>query len=327
MTMRALTAVAVTAVAMLAVSAGPAAAADTEIATLPSQSSIDALDGHVLWSVHDDTAKAWRLLDYSDGVQLPLAVATSASPFDVDLGHDQKGRLVAVYSRCRAALEENGANFGHRGCDIFRYDFASARETKVRAVSSRLDDYEPTVWHRRIAFLRAYPRRAGVREQMYIRDLSARRARPLRGGRGLASPRDLDLRSRTTAVRWAHEFSEDVRLTFAGRDVRTLLATPGSGAAAQQYATLHPTFADAHTVYWGLTSTTPDWGEVWRRDVRTRRIEHATTRINAPFVLFAQDGDVSYYAVHSDPANRTSPLKLHRLEGLVFERAPKLTLD
>jgi len=323
MKIQSLTAVAASAVALLAVAAGPAAAADIEIATLPAQSSIDALDGHVLWSVQDEGTDVWRLVDYSNGVQRPLAVATSASPFDADLGHDRNGRLVAVYSRCRSALDENGANFGHRGCDIFRYGFATGREAKVTAVSSRYDEYEPAVWHRRIAFVRADPRR----EHMYIRDLSAHRARRLRGGIGFASPRDLDLRSRTTAVRWAHEFSEDVRLAFAGRDGRTLLATPGSGAAAQQYSTLHPTFADAHTVYWGLTSTTPDWGEVWRRDVRTRRIEHATTRVKAPFVLFAQDRDMSYYAVHSNPADQTSPLKLHRVDGLVFERAPKLTLD
>jgi hypothetical protein len=31
--------------------------------------------------------------------------------------------------------------------------------------------------------------------------------------------------------------------------------------------------------------------------------------------------------VHSDPGDRTSPLKLHRLDGLVVERAPRLTLE
>ncbi|HEX5618251.1 MAG TPA: hypothetical protein VFX51_07510, partial [Solirubrobacteraceae bacterium] len=237
---------AATAVALL-VAAAPAAAADTEIATLPSQTALDALDGHVLWSVQDNGA--WRLVDYSNGAARPLPVATSTSPFDVDLGHDTRGRLVAVYSRCRAALREDGSNFGRRGCDIFRFDFATARETKVKSVSSRRDDYEPTFWHARIAFVRA----TGTRERMYIRDLRAGRTRLLRGGSGFAAPRDLDLRSRTTAVRWVHEFSEDVRLAFAGRAGRTLLATPGSGAAAQQYSTLHPTFATAHTVYWGLT--------------------------------------------------------------------------
>jgi hypothetical protein len=324
MKLRDLTAVAVTA---LLVVAAPAAAADTEIATLPSQTAVDALDGHVVWSVQDDATKAWRLVDLANGAQRPLPVASSASPFDVDLGHDRNGRLVAVYSRCREALREDGANFGRRGCDIFRYAFATARETKVESVSSRLDDYEPTMWHARIAFVRAHLHADGVKERMYIRDLRAGRTRRLRGGSGFAAPRDLDLRSRTTAVRWVHEFSEDVRLAFAGRSGRALLVTPGSGAAAQQYSTLRPTFTDAHTVYWGLTSSDPDYGEVWRRDTRRRRNEHATTRIDAPFVLFAQDGDVSYYAVHSDPADPTSALELHRLDGLDFEPAPKLTLD
>jgi hypothetical protein len=326
MKLRDLAVVAGTAAALL-VAAAPAAAADTEIATLPSRTALDALDGHVLWSVQDDATQAWRLVDYSNGAQRPLPVATSSSPFDVDLGHDRRGRLVAVYSRCREALREDGANFGRRGCDIFRYAFATARETKVRSVSSRRDDYEPTLWHARIAYVRAFPHAAGVRERMYVRDLRADRTRRLRGGRRFALPRDLDLRTRTTAVRWVHEFSEDVRLAFTGRPGRALLVTPGSGAAAQQYSTLHPTFAGAHTVYWGLTSSDPDWGEVWRRDVRARRNEHATTRIDAPFVVFAQDGDVSYYAIHSDRADPTSPLELHRLDDLDFEPAPKLTLD
>jgi hypothetical protein len=304
-----------TTAAVLLVAAAPAAADDTEIATLPARSSLDALDGHVLWSVQDDATKAWRLVDRSS----PLPIAPAPSPFDVDLGHDAAGRLVAVYSRCREALREDGANFGRRGCDVYRYDFATARETKVQAVSSHRDEYEPAIWHSRIAFVRA----VGTRERMYLR---AGRTRRLRAG-GDAFPRDLDLRSRTTAVRWVHEFSNDVRLAFTRRPGRTLLATPGSGAAAQQYSTLHPTFANAHTVYWGLTSSDPDYGEVWRRDLRSRRNERATTRTNAPFVLFAQDGDVSYYAIRSDPADPASALKLHRLDGLEFERAPKLTLD
>jgi hypothetical protein len=317
MKLRDLTTVAATAAALLVVAA-PAGADDTEIATLPSQTSLDALDGHVLWSEQDAATRAWRLVDRSN----PLPVATGPAPFDVDLGHDSRGRLVAVYSRCREALREDGANFGRRGCDIFRFSFATGRETKVKSVSSRRDEYEPTIWHARIGFVRA----VGARQRMYVRDLRAGRTRRLRGGGPDAFPRDLDLRSRTTAVRWAHEFSDDVRLAFAGRPGRTLLATPGSGAAAQQYSTLHPTFANGHSVYWGLSSSDPGYGEVWRRDLRTRRNEHATTRIDAPFVLFAQDGAVSYYAIHSTP-DFTSPLKLHRVDGLTFEPAPKLTLD
>jgi hypothetical protein len=306
--------------------AGPAVAADTVIATLPQRTPIDALGGHVLWSVPDDAGRGWRLIDYSQGVQHRLPVAASPVPFDVDLGRDRRGRLVVVYSRCREPLDAD--NFGRRGCDLFRYDLATARERKITAVSSRFDEYEPTLWGARIAFVRAYVRRGrSVRELIYVRRLRPDGdTRRLRGGRG-GAPLDLDLRSRTVAVRRTFEYSDDVRAARAGRRGRILLSTPGSGAAAQVYSTLHPTFADPHTVYWGLASSDPDWSEVWRRDVRTRRVEHATTRIQAPFALFAQDGDTSYYALETDPFDQTAPLELHRLDGLAFEKAPELTLD
>lgn len=158
--------------------------------------------------------------------------------------------------------------------------------------------------------------------------------RNLRTGRDAVPTRtgsvlwDLDLGARaTTAVRSAGDFSEQVRLAAPGQRARTLLATPGSGAAAQQYATLHPTFGGSHTVYWGLASSRPDWGEVWRRNVRKHRNEHATVRIGAPVVLFAQDRRVSYYAVDRDVSDQSSPLELHRVSGLRFEPAPRLTLD
>jgi hypothetical protein len=322
--------VAAAATALVLGTAGPAAAGDEVIATLPPQTAIDALGGHVLWSVPDATGKSWRLVDFSHGTQHELPLRPSSAPFDVDLGRDSKGRVAAVYSRCRKSLEA-GARVGRRGCDVFRYGIAKARETKVRRIDSpRSDEYEPTQWGPRIAFLRDVPRRHGQRaaaKRMYVRDLRpGGRTRLLGGGSAEGSAGDLDQRWRQTALSWIFDFSSDARLARAGHRGRPLLETPGSGAAAQEYSVLHPTFADSHTVYWGLTSRNPDWGEVWRRDLRKRRNEHATTRIPAPLVRFAQDGHVSYYALDNDSLDDTSPLELHRLDGLAFERAPKLTL-
>ena len=210
----------------------------------------------------------------------------------------------------------------------YRYDFTTARETKIaRVATPHADEYEPSLWGSRIAFLRAKPGRGGqqARERLYVRNLrNGRGATPARIGGALW---DLDLRSRATAVRSSGDFSEQVRKAAPGHRTRVLLATPGSGAAAQQYTVLHPTFADSNTVYWGLASRRPDWGEVWRRDVRKRRNEHATFRIAAPVVLFAQDARVSYYAVDRDLNDQESPLELHRIDRLRFEPAPKLTLD
>jgi hypothetical protein len=326
---RSVMSVVVLAVAVLLGGGRPGVAAtDTVIATLPAQTKMDALDGHVLWSVPTEGG-GWQLIDYSQGVQHRLPVAGFVEPVDVDLGRDRHGRLVAVYSRCRRRLALDGGNFGRRGCDVFRYRFATAREHKIKAVSSRFDDIEPTLWGARIAFVRGYPaRRYPVNERIYMRNLRpGGRTRRLRGGSPAGSPWDMDLRARTATVRWVFEYGDTVRLHPAGSRSRVLLSTPGSGAAAQVYSTLHPTFVDRHTVYWGLASDDPDWAEVWRRDIRKRRVEHATTRINAPFVLFAQDADISYYAVSDDHEDDTSPLQLHRLDGLTFKKAPKLTLD
>jgi hypothetical protein len=62
---------------------------------------------------------------------------------------------------------------------------------------------------------------------------------------------------------------------------------------------------------------------VWREDVRTHRLERATTRVPATIRQFAQDGAVSDYLV----GDEQGPLELHRLDGLQFARAPELTLD
>jgi hypothetical protein len=307
----------------LVLGAGAASAEDTVVATVPAQTQIDALGGHLLWSVPDATGGKWQLIDRVNGADHPLAIDKSVEPFDVDLGRDRRGRLVAVYSRCREPLAESGSNFGRRGCDVYRYDVSAARETKIARIATRhADEYEPSLWGSRIAFLRVKP---GRNEHLHVRNLrTGRDVTPTRVGSVLW---DLDQRSRATAVRSAGEFSEQVRLAALGHRTRALLATPGSGAAAQEYATVHPTFADSHTVYWGLASTSPDWGEVWRRDVRKRRDEHATVRFAAPIVLFAQDRRVSYYAVDRDISDQGSPLELHRVDGLTFAPAPKLTLD
>ena len=102
----------------LVLGAGPAAADDAVVATVPAQTEIDALSGHLLWSAPDATGRRWQLIDHVRGADHPLAIATSVEPFDVDLGRDLRGRLVGVYSRCRQPLSENGENFGRRGCDV-----------------------------------------------------------------------------------------------------------------------------------------------------------------------------------------------------------------
>jgi hypothetical protein len=49
-------------------------------------------------------------------------------------------------------------------CDLYLFDFATAQERKLTAVSTRAgSEYLPTVWGDRIVFARVYPGRRGRR--------------------------------------------------------------------------------------------------------------------------------------------------------------------
>jgi hypothetical protein len=126
---------------------------------------IDAYGGHVVWSDYDAAVDAWRLMDHSRGVTRVLPVAPRATPFDVDLGPDGRGGVLAVYSRCRRALpfDQPAPGIGSRryGCDLFRYSFRAGRETAVGGANSGADEMWPAVWGSRIAFVRAYRGRPG----------------------------------------------------------------------------------------------------------------------------------------------------------------------
>jgi hypothetical protein len=65
---------------------------------------VDAFGGHVVWSDYDASIDDWRLMANVDGVTQALPVAPRPTPFDVDLGPDRRGRLLAVYSRCARGL-------------------------------------------------------------------------------------------------------------------------------------------------------------------------------------------------------------------------------
>ena len=72
--------------------------------------------------------------------------ATATRPFDVSLGPNSKGRIVALYTRCRTT---------DHGCDIYRYELRTRSERRLSSVSSpALDEAWPAQWRDRIAFVR-----------------------------------------------------------------------------------------------------------------------------------------------------------------------------
>jgi hypothetical protein len=93
-------------------------------------------------------APPYQLVIRANGVTRDAPVPTnrrySMAP---DVGPDQNGDPVVVYSRC--------AGSSRKRCDIYRLDPDSGVERKVRAVSSsRLPETAPQVWGKRLVFHR-----------------------------------------------------------------------------------------------------------------------------------------------------------------------------
>ncbi|MGI8623474.1 MAG: hypothetical protein ACR2NB_08305 [Solirubrobacteraceae bacterium] len=169
-----------------------------------------------------------------NGQRRRLAIEPRAGvPFDVDLGPDGRGGLVAAYSRC--ATEPDAITvrdrFGARvfarpypawttgrGCDVYRYDFSSGRETKLAGASTdQASEMLPSIWKDEVAFARVYERREGRRDDLdldrlpylYVRSLtgssasSRRQPGSARGTNGLPGPTRLDLYGRRLSFVWS----------------------------------------------------------------------------------------------------------------------------
>jgi hypothetical protein len=143
------------------------AGADDVVAQLPRDTPIAAYGGVVAWSDYDAVAGRYRLVIQRGEHAARAPIAGSRRAFDVSLGPDARGRVVALYTRCGTA--------GH-GCDVYRYDVGARRERKVASVSSAArDEAWPVQWRDRLAFVR--------RARAYVVDGLSLRPDP-RGKRG-----------------------------------------------------------------------------------------------------------------------------------------------
>jgi hypothetical protein len=137
----------------LGVASAPASAsADDVIASLTQDTPIAAFGGVVAWSAYDAPTARYQLVLRSGDHTAPAPIPGAAQPFDVSLGPDARGRVVALYTRCRrAAAPRRRAT----GCDVYRYDLRARRERRLTALSSpRMDEAWPVQWHDSVAFVR-----------------------------------------------------------------------------------------------------------------------------------------------------------------------------
>ena len=129
------------------------ASADEIVAQLAAQTPVAAYGGALAWSAYYPPLKSYLLvIRQGGGAGVPARMGPSERAFDVSLGPDSRGRVVALYTRCRTAAR---GRTPERGCDVYRYDLRTRRESKLASVSSpALDEAWPAQWRDRITFAR-----------------------------------------------------------------------------------------------------------------------------------------------------------------------------
>jgi hypothetical protein len=168
--------------------AWPAGAiADETIANVTRPTPVSAHAGRIVWSEFDAATNAYYLTQRSGGVTSRVPVRPRAVPFDVDLGPDVNGDTVAAYSRCARDPKRRDPRIGNaiaqmpgwasgRGCDLYRFDFATGRETRIATANSPgASEFLPTIWKASVAFARVYERKRGLkgeRAYLYARPIS-----------------------------------------------------------------------------------------------------------------------------------------------------------
>ncbi|MGH2880768.1 MAG: hypothetical protein ACRDK4_14325 [Solirubrobacteraceae bacterium] len=227
---------------------------------LPQAPKVSAALGALAWSTYDTTVGAWRLVVRHDGLRQILPIAPRATPFDVDLGDNGHGGLVASYSRCSAAQNRELPH----GCDIYYYDFSSGLEHLIAAVNAHgFSQFDPSMAAGRIAFARIKERPvgAGNRARIYVQRLSGGKPRQLPGGFQNNDPRTgptaLDLNAGALAFSWdargATRFASFSLATsqvsvdeLAGAQTQVALGFSGEISAAEE---LSPTLAGGAVDY------------------------------------------------------------------------------
>ncbi|MEA2130968.1 MAG: hypothetical protein QOJ85_3859 [Solirubrobacteraceae bacterium] len=246
-----------------------AASGDTPVAGL-----VDQFGGVTVWSTPE--AGGYALMARTSAGVVRLPIGPRAVPFDVDLGPDGSGGVVGVYSRCssepmgsRAALDRGifavpgPAYTTGRGCDLYRFDFATRREAKIASTSTATgSEMLPSYWNGSLAFVRVYQGRkgrSGVYPHLYLRT-AAGKTRKLPGGprgvTGLPGPTNLDLNDRTVGFIWNYTTNRgtqgrsEVRVdTLDGRSRR--VAHTSLDVVNGSYATFLSPTVSSGTIYYG----------------------------------------------------------------------------
>jgi hypothetical protein len=264
----------------------------------------------VVWSSFDPGTATYRLMTRFAGVTSVVPVAPRKAPFDVDLGPNRSGDTVAAYARCHTDPALNTVPIRQataRGCDLYEFNFATGREARLAAPSTRsASEVLPSMWRNEVAFVRIYERRkgrAGALPHLYVRRLTGRgparrqRSGP-RGNFGAPQLGSLDLSGAWLAFQWSYvkvgDGHSEIRLDRVGRGQRRLASQVTTHGGIVNRNSISPTIAGGY-VYWARMC----WGDqtlsrYLRYRIDTRRLQKAAAPDS--LVSLAQDGRASYYS-------------------------------
>jgi hypothetical protein len=271
------------AVAGVGVGDGSVSAVDTAVVlggeALPAK--VSAYRGIVAWDssryAADGLSRSRQIRIENGAGSVVLAVADGVQ--DVDVGPGPSGTPVAVYARCPFESQSPvGAPhyfiYARRpvtppgGCDLYLFDFATAKERKLDVVSTHAgSEYLPTVWGNRIAFARVYPGRRGRRgvyPYIYTARLDGRgtTTRVPGGPRGVydvshssvafggAGPVGLDLRAGRLAWTWESapthsRVTTELHLATLGGRARVLERATTTGLTDKRHGRIGDARVDA----------------------------------------------------------------------------------
>ncbi len=170
--------------------AASAAALAATVAQPGAETAVREYGGTIVFSDFDQAAGRWYLSVRRAGAKKAqrLAVASSAMPFDADIGTDSGGRPELIYQRCaKTATATPGPIpqfpiiiITRTGCELFVYSLADATgERPVRnANDATHNDVNATLWAGRIAWTREYGSGKDANPIVYTKTLTAPRSQP-----------------------------------------------------------------------------------------------------------------------------------------------------
>jgi len=158
-----------------------AASAATSIARTSQPTPVSAYEGFVAWSTF--TGGAYHLMLSAAGAVTPVPTPPEPQPFDASVGHNQRGEVVVLFSRC-ARYRSNPSQllFEAAGSRCRVYAYSPARHTLAPlALGTGAADSltHPSEWGSRVAVVASTPRGS---EQIEVVSLASHRHSTLPGG-------------------------------------------------------------------------------------------------------------------------------------------------